>query len=255
MKISGLSLKITLPALAIVSLAIAFNGYLNYAKFEKHLVRVEMSRMKYVVDDIRGNLETGLRLGLPVRALANAQEAITFVARKDPSIISIEVLDHAGEGLFKAGLEGGLRSAPANWRSTVITRQNSLEQVTPDAFLLIAPLLGITEDFSGALIVRYSRERHDATMREVFLFLAPINLIAILLSIVAGALGIHFLVKDALRRINGVEQALDAGAAAHDVSAPEADSGSAGDVVQSANSVARLALQEIRSVEQAVGRG
>ncbi len=249
MKISDLSLQITLPVLVIVTLAIAFNGYLSYAKFEKHLVQVEMSRMKYVVDDIKGNLETGLRLGLPVKAITNAQEVITFALRKDSAILSMEVLDYAGQGIFKVGQGGGLQAAPANWRSTVITKQKYLEKLTPHSFLLIAPLLGITEDFSGALVVHYARDAHDATMRDIFRALAPINAIAILLSILIGVVGIHFLVKGALRRIDGVERALDAEAAGDDVTA------AGGDALQSAQHTAHLAIREIRNVEQALGRG
>lgn len=246
MKASDLSFRITFPVLAIAMLAIAFNGYLNYAKFEKHLAQVEMSRMKYSVDDVRGSLETGLRLGLPVRAIANAQEVITFAARKDPSILSIRVFDHEGKVVFRAGQEEQFRHVPGNWRITVLDRRKSLERITPDSFLLISPLAGITADFSGALMVQYSRDVHDSTMREIFGALAPVNAVAILLTILAGALGVHLLLGRALRRIRAVEEEIAAagiGGCPLPADSPGAD---AAESIESSLNAAQAAVREIR---------
>lgn len=251
MKLIGLSLHITLPVLAIATFAIAFNGYLNYAKFQKHLIQVEMSRMRFSVDDIKANLEIGLRLGLPVRAIANAQEVITFAARKDPSIISIDVLDHAGKPLFKAGQEGGLVSSPKNWRTSVIKKQKTLEIVAPDSFLLVAPLQGITEDFSGAMAVRYSRDLHDETMREVLKALVPVNSTAIILSILIGAFGVHRLVSNAVRKISVIEQSLELRFMENSV---DPVTSNADGIVQPALAAARLAIQEIRNTEKGLRR-
>lgn len=247
MKPIGLSLHITLPVIAIATFAIAFNGYLNYAKFQKHLIQVEMSRMKFSVDDIRANLENGLRLGLPVKAIANAQEVITFASRKDSSILSIDVLDHTGTPIFKAGQGAGLGSAPKNWRASVIKKQKTLEILAPDSFLLVAPLLGITEDFSGALAVRYSRDLHDETMREVFKALVPVNSAAIILSILIGAFGVHLLVSKAVRKIGVIEHSLELGSMEN---SDTSVTGKADGTVQPALAAARLAIQEIRETEK-----
>ncbi len=248
MKLSGLSLKITLPVLVITSFAIAFNGYLNYAKFQKHLVQVEMSRMKYSVDDIRANLETGLRLGLPVQAITNAQEIISFAAGKDSSILSVEVLDHGGKGLFRTGQDSSLHAALPNWRSSVIKKQKTLEILAPDSFLIIVPLIGITEDFSGALAVRYSREMHDAMMREVFTALAPANLFAILVSIFIGALGVHLLVRRCLEEIGTVERALETAGTSADMSAISGTD----ETVLSAGVAAKRAIDSIRKAKESL---
>lgn len=251
MKLSDLSLKITLPVLAIATLAIACNGYLNYAKFEKHLTQVELSRMRFSVDDIRANLEIGLRLGLQLKAVANAQEIITFAAKKDGSIISVDVFDHEGNPLFRTGRERTLLSAPKNWRASVIKKQKTIEIITPDSFLLIAPLQGITEDFSGAMAIRYSREMHDKTMREVFKALAPTNFIAIILSILTGLFGVHCLASQALRKISAIEQSLEL-AETENSGVPA--TGHAGDIVQPTIAAARRAIQEIRGAEQRLGQ-
>ncbi len=251
----GLSLKIALPMLAITVWGIAFNGYLNYAKFEKHLTQVEMSRMRYAVDDIRGNLETGLRLGLPVKAISNAQEIMAFAMRKDASIISLDVLDHEGKVIFSSGQKEPFRYAPGNWRILLMSRHKSVELMVADAFLLITPLVGITADFSGALMVRYARDTHDLTMREVAGALVPTNLMAILLSILVGALGIYLLIRAALGRIRSAEQALSAGSSGAE--APSHDVRSAGDVdsIQSTVNVAHLAIREIQALGETLARG
>lgn len=249
MKLTRFSLKITLSVLAIATFAIAFNGYLNYAKFQKHLIQVEMSRMRFSADDIRANLEIGLRLGLPVKALANAQEIITFATSKDPTIISIEVFDHTGQSLFKAGKDGTLASSPENWRKSVIKKQKTIETLGADHFLLIAPLQSITEDFSGAMAIRYSREMHDKTMGEVFESLAPANLTAILLSVLIGTIGVHWLASKALRRVETIEQSLDID---HLENPAVPLQGNAGQLVSPAMAAARIAIQEIRDSEKSL---
>ncbi len=247
MKFSDLSLKITLPVLSIAIFAIAFNGYLNYAKFEKHLIQVELSRMRFSVDDIRANLEIGLRLGLQIKAVANAQEIITFAAKKDSSIISIDVLSHEGDPLFSTGRERTLLSAPKNWHTSVIKKLKTIEIITPDSFLIIAPLQGITEDFSGAMAIRYSREMHDKTMHEVFKALAPTNFVVIILSILIGIFGVHWLVSKALKKIGDIERSLELTETEN--SAMPAI-GQAGEIIQPTISAARRAIQEIRDAEK-----
>jgi hypothetical protein len=251
MKLKNLSLKITLPVLAIVTLAIAFNGYLSYAKFQKHLTQVEMSRMRFSVDDIRANLEIGLRLGLPVKAIANAQEIITFAARKDSSIISVGVFDHTGEPLFTTGREGSVTSAPENWRASVIKKGKTLEIITPYSFLVLVPLQGITEDYSGAMAIQYSRDMHDKTMREVLEALVPKNSAAIILSILIGALGVHWLVSKALRKISVIERSLELTYTKNSTT-PATDN--AGEIVQPIIAVARRAIQEIRDTGKELGQ-
>jgi hypothetical protein len=250
MKLTDLSLKITLPVVAIAILAIAFNGYLNYAKFQKHLIQVEMSRMRFSLDDIRANLEIGLRLGLPVKAITNAQEIITFASTKDSTILSVDVLDHNGKSLFKSVNAGTLVSLPENWRLSVIKNQKTLEILATDSFLLIAPLQGITEDFSGAMVIRYSRDTHDKTMREVLEALVPANLTAIAFSILIGGIGVHWLVRKAFFRIELIERSLN-------LTYIENGAGrlrfNAGETVIPVIAAARLAIKDIRDSQKGLG--
>jgi hypothetical protein len=206
MKNLSLSLRIVLPVVAIASSAVAFNGYLSYAKFEKHLSQLELSRMRFSVDDIKNNLETGLRLGLPIRALSNAQEIVTSSAQKERDVLSIEVIDHEGKPAFRGGSLVPDKAYPRGWQSTVLRRQRPMETMTADAFLLLIPLVGMTEDSSGALLVRYSREVHDRTMQGVLRGLLPLNITAIALSVIVGMVGVFMLMRSALRRIRGVEE-------------------------------------------------
>ena len=205
----SLSLRIVLPVVAIASFAIVFNGYLSYAKFEKHLSQVELSRMRFSVDEMKNNLETGLRLGLQIRALSNAQEIVTSSAQKDRGVLSIEVIDHEGKVIFRSGAPVTEKTYPRGWRTAVLGRQKPLETLSSDAFFLMIPLVGMTEDSSGALAFRYSRDGHDRTMQGVLRALFPLNAIAIALSVVIGMVGVFWLMRGALRRIHGVEQYVD----------------------------------------------
>ena len=92
-----------------------------------------------------------LRLGLPVKAIANAQEIITFAARKDSSIISVGVFDHTGEPLFMTGREGSVTSAPENWRASVIKKGKTLEIITPNSFLLLIFLVHDLKRYSKTI--------------------------------------------------------------------------------------------------------
>jgi len=96
MAMSRLSMTITAPIVLIPALAIGLTVFLNVGKLDRTLGELEDSRLRFTVNVLRQNLETGLDLGLPVRGLGNAQAAIDFEALQDPDIVAIIVRDDKG---------------------------------------------------------------------------------------------------------------------------------------------------------------
>lgn len=186
MAMSRLSVTITAPIILLSVLAIALTVFLNIGKLDRTLTELEDSRLRFTVNALRDNLETGLGLGLPVNGLGNAQAAIDFQAAQDGGIVAIIVRDAAGAPVYSTGR-------------------------TPDKqdIRVASPLsndLGVT---AGSVELHYSRGAHDAFMSGITGQLLQAALFATLLSAVLAALGIRLWVRRIDRTLGTIEQAFD----------------------------------------------
>jgi hypothetical protein len=209
MAISGLSIKITIPIVLISAMAIGLTAFLNHGKFERTFTELESSRIQFVVNDIRANLETGLGMGLPLNGLANAQAVIDFEARKDPSILSISVYDETGAVVFHTGRSMGGTTVPKSWKPITNAKSERDWQITePDAFVVGTGLSGILGAQTGGLALRYSRQAHDGVVDSVAHALKLASIVGIVCTALIAILGIHLLVARTHRRLQGIEYSL-----------------------------------------------
>ncbi|MRV71544.1 hypothetical protein GJ700_07380 [Duganella sp. FT92W] len=183
---SRLSVTITAPIILISVLAVALTVFLNIGKLDRTLTELEDSRLRFTVNALRDNLETGLDLGLPVNGLGNAQAAIDFEAAQDAGIVAIIVRDPAGVPVYATGR-------------------------TPDKqdIRVASPLsndLGVT---AGSVELHYSRRAHDAFMSGITGQLLEAAALATLLTGVLAALGIRLWVRRIHRTLGTIEQAFD----------------------------------------------
>lgn len=164
MAMSRLSTSITAPIILISALAIGLTVFLNIGKLDRTLGELEDSRLRFTVNALRENLETGLDLGLPVTGLGNAQDAIEFEARQDPGIVYIAVRDAAGAVAFSTG-----------------------KGVEPDAITVGAQLSNNLGAKVGAVELHYSRRNHQALIgdlsRHLLLAAAAATAISTLLAV------------------------------------------------------------------------
>jgi hypothetical protein len=224
---SRLSLKISVPIALVSALAIGLTVFLNIGKLERTLSEVEQSRLRFTLNDLSDTLDTGLDLGLPVKALGNAQAAIDYEAQHDPDIMSISVIDDTGAVVFHSGaVDGSTFKAPA--------RINGQDWIARDGRAItigtkLSNNFGVT---AGAVVLRYSADKHNAFVAAISRQLGKAALAAIVAALFFLLFGIDYLV----RRMNDTLTSMEAtlGGAAHD----------------GANDAAALAMQ-VRQTTQA----
>ncbi|KQV87764.1 hypothetical protein ASD15_27275 [Massilia sp. Root351] len=211
MAMSRLSITITAPIALISALAIGLTVFLNVGKLDRTLGELEDSRLRFTINVLRQNLETGLDLGLPVRSLGNAQAAMELEARQDPDIVALIVKDDKGRAAFSTG-------RPAQSDSIVLS--------TP-----LSNNLGVTV---GAIELHYSRRSHDRFIAGISRQLLLAGLLATVLSTLLAVLGTQLWVRRIGRTLGSIEHTLDASAPPvarpdrHAVALAEQAAGSAG---------------------------
>jgi hypothetical protein len=224
MAMSRLSVTITAPIVLISALAIGLTVFLNVGKLDRTLGELEESRLRFTVNVLRQNLETGLDLGLPVRSLGNAQAAIDFEARQDTDIVSIVVKDDQGRAAFSTG-------RPAE--------RNSVAVSTP-----LSNNLGVTV---GAIELRYSRRGHEQFIAGISRQLLLAGLVATALSTLLAVAGTRLWVRRIGRTLATIEHALDA--SAPPVAKPDRHAAALAE--QAAHSAGR-ALHELEQAQRAI---
>lgn len=191
MAMSRLSVTITAPIVLISALATGLTVFLNVGKLDRTLSELEESRLRFTVNALQENLETGLDLGLPVAGLGNAQEAIEFEAQQDPGIVSIAVRDSAGKVVFVTG-----RAAEGDAVKIGTTLSNNL---------------GVNV---GTVELQYSRRSHRAFIGDISSHLLLAALAATALSTLLAIFGIRLWVRRIGRTLGSIEHALDPSAPA-----------------------------------------
>jgi hypothetical protein len=179
----GLRVQIVWPVILVAVLAIGLSALLNYGKFLRTLSALEGSRFTFIVSDIKGSIEGGLDLGVPLLALATAQDVIEREASKESQIDAIIVFDGNGNVLFRTGRNVSLTRVPQTW---IVAMEKSREWFSALGADLVAGTR-LTSDIGqtvGGVAVLYPRDLLDGTARR-----AAERLVfgAVIVSLVTGA--------------------------------------------------------------------
>jgi hypothetical protein len=224
MAMSRLSISITAPIVLVSALAVGLTVFLNVGKLDRTLGELEQSRLRFTLNNLRENLETGLDLGLPVKGLGNAQAAIDREARADPDIVSIAVLDEHGTVAFHT-------SRSADGGETVRLRTGMSNN------------LGVS---MGAIELSYSRRSHQRFMAGISSQLRIAALVAVLASSALAVLGIRLWVRRIRRTLSSIEHTLDQGAP------PQHPDHRAAALAEQVNRSTQDALRELDRAERAI---
>lgn len=225
MAMSRLSISITAPMVLVSALAVGLTVFLNVGKLDRTLGELEQSRLRFTLNNLRENLETGLDLGLPVKGLGNAQAAIEREARADPDIVSIAVLDEHGTVAFRTSRALDASSETVRLRTGMSNN------------------LGVT---MGAIELAYSRRSHERFMAGITSQLRLAALVAVIASSALAILGIRLWVRRIRRTLNSIEHTLDQG------TPPPQPDRSAAALADQVNRSARDALQELDRAGRAI---
>ncbi len=210
MKFSQLSVKITVPIALISALAIGLTAFLNLGKFERALTELESSRLQFVLGDLKSNIETGLDLGLALNSLDNAQAVIDAAKKHDAGILSINVYDDAGAGVFQTGQDGGKPEMPSSWKRALQSQTGHGWYLAEGDMLAVGvPLASNIKQDAGYIVMRYSRAEHDATVASLTRELMLASLAAIAVTAGLVLLGINLLVAKTNRRLAHIAQTLE----------------------------------------------
>ncbi|WP_394779726.1 hypothetical protein [Undibacterium sp.] len=211
MKFSQLSVKITVPIALISALAIGLTAFLNLGKFERALTELESSRLQFVLGDLKSNIETGLDLGLALNSLDNAQAVIDAARKQDASVLSINIYDDAGAGVFQTGQSSGETGIPSSWKRVMQSQPGGRGWYLAEGDMLVVgiPLASNIKQDAGHIVMRYSRAAHDATVASLTRSLALASLAAIAVTAGLVLMGINLLVAKTNRRLAHIAQTLE----------------------------------------------
>lgn len=208
-RLSTLGVKITIPVIFIAVLAILLTAFLNHGKFVRTTTELESTRIRFVVNDIKANLETGLGLGLSLKSLANAQEVIDFEARKDTSILAIVIYDETGAVVFHSGRSLGT-TIPTTWRQSANERHEHNWLIADDDALVVgANLTSAIGTAAGGVALRYSRQVHNDVVDSVARSLKLASAAVIALTVLAALVGVNVLVRQTDSKLKRIEELLD----------------------------------------------
>lgn len=251
MVISGLSIKITAPIVIISALAIGLTAFLNLGKFERTFSELERSRIRFVVNDLRANLETGLGLGLALKGLANAQAVIESEAKSDPSILSISLYDESGTVVFHTGEPLPSNAVPPGWKSAASAKEARDWQLLEDDALVVgtslASVIGVD---AGGMALRYSRKAHDSVVDSVAESLKLAAVLGTLLTGLIAMLGISLIIIQTNRKLTRIEQSLR-DIANDQPPTPAGEGGSEADaLIDSVVTSTRAAMQDLAGTQK-----
>lgn len=221
-----LSITITIPIILISVLAIALTVFLNIGKLDRTLGELEDSRLRFTVNTLRDNLETGLDLGLPINGMGNAQAAIDFEAAQDPGIVAIIVRDPAGTPVYSTGRKPD---------------QQDIRVASP-----LSNDLGVV---AGSVELHYARGAHDAFMSGISRQLVQAALAATLVTIVLAVLGIRLWVRRIRRTMDSIVHAFDPAAAPEPLHWPDRHATA---LAEEVNRSATQAAHDIRDARDAL---
>lgn len=208
-KLSALGIKIAVPIICIAVLTIGLTAFLNQGKFDRTITELESARIRFVVNDIKANLETGLGLGLPLKGLANTQGVIDLEARKDASILSIIIYDETGSVVFHAGRDLGA-AIPKTWQPAALEPSGRNWQFAEgDALVIGAGLSSAIGTPAGGIALRYSRSAHNEVTHAVAWSLKLASAAVIAITSLIAFFGIHILITRTQRQLKRMEDLLD----------------------------------------------
>jgi hypothetical protein len=167
------SLKLLTPFLLLAALGFGLSAWIYAKRIEHTLMRAEISRLQFTLDDLKADIEQGLAAGQSLRELANAQPALEAEARLDPDIALIAARDRNGRIVYQSGTD-------------------QAGNATPTA---VAELLGPDGEEAGTLAVWLGTRSRDAVAARARIGLALAALCAALATVTATMAAMAWLVR------------------------------------------------------------
>jgi hypothetical protein len=197
----------------IVGSALALVGMLNFFRFEQTLRATTEMRLGFIAEDLKGNIQTGLDLGLDLSSMSNVQAIIDREAAADPGILGIDVFDDHARILFSSQKGAVERPIPDAWRSAIGSDDDAVWQASDHEQMVVGTRL--TSNFGsdvGGVALRYSRASFEEQLQRMLDLLIRLGIstliITALMSLVVSWLVLGATARRLARVRSAVENAL-----------------------------------------------
>ncbi len=192
----------------LATAAAATISWLHFAEQRSALLRE--SRFQFSLNSVIGNLESGLRLGLPLADLPGAQGQIEHVRVRDPGILSIDVFDGDGRILFTTD-HGGVGAHLPAARSTPCLANGGWRGRDEDGSMQCGVLQNSYEQVIGGVLLRYQPVTRAGTINLLNRHWSVPRMMTVILVLLASLAALA--IGAAWLRLRPLEQRLEALAA------------------------------------------
>ena len=198
--ISGLSLpsRIAVLVVSILVAASALTAMLNTSKFRRILENREFSIYSFVVSDIRGLVENGMNVGLPLTHLRNNQPMIERRKAADPNILEITIFAPDGRILFDTD-RFRVDSAVAASLMAPGPEATEWKLRTDDGFVVGTVLVNSLGQVAGSIVLRFDSSRIERDGTSILVDVISVTLAVTGLAAIIAIAGLFGLLRPTRR--------------------------------------------------------
>ncbi|WP_034293022.1 hypothetical protein [Herbaspirillum sp. RV1423] len=178
-------------ALALALLLMASAGILAWSQaLEQHGAALREGRFEFGLNTIRGNLESGLQVGLQLPEQKATQQLIEQVHAQERVILSVDIFDAQGHIVFTTDGGGVGANIPAAWRNNCLTSARTDWSTQDDeGRLLCGSVINGFGEVAGGVALRYRLANRAGTFGQFGAFWILALVWAAALTLIGGMFG------------------------------------------------------------------
>ncbi len=173
--------RLSLYILAILIVSLSITALLNYFNFQSSYFAARKSNFRVIGEDVRGTIEFGLNMGVPLASLKNIQEILKNTRDRVPEIEAIVVSSMKGERLFQSCDNDSVLNKIDDW----FVKKDTIALIRENA--LVFELHNAFHKTSGYLLMWYRDDANKNPVTEM-----GVALLIILGSLIGGSVVILF---------------------------------------------------------------
>jgi hypothetical protein len=160
---AGRSTAIAAALLVVLLVALVTTTVLGYFIYERTLSGLLTSRFAFIAQEIKGKVEAGIDLGLPLGQLENVDDLLRLEMGNDASLVAISIVNTGGSVLFDTRGERlhAPAPAPSAWALDLARKPLIPEKVYQHGAEIALPLFTSFGKMVGVLVVSYSGAFYD----------------------------------------------------------------------------------------------
>ena len=199
--------RLGLPTVLIIGLAIGFVGFLNYFNYHTTYRELNVSRMMVVGVDLKQAVETGINFGLGPGGNAQLDKALFTAKQEIENLAFVAVTDETGRWIAGAGNSPDVN----DWRIRLarIEKDTSWQSQDHDTYQIGLPFRNDFGLIAGAVVLGYHKDAIQRATASMRLALFGNWIIATALFGLAALLGVWRLTRNVEAELNEAKCALE----------------------------------------------